>query len=169
MADPEITTPTEWCTPAHLQFGRDQDTIVALACDDGSGNPDPDILQAVCDQANSQVDEFIAINPGLPISAITYSLRRYAYFLAIMDLFLRRSVQTPQALKDEIDRIEKRLYDISKNNLSVGSEEETPKPGDVFSANLDANQSRFGLADNRIDQYPYPGFGRPLKIPRGDS
>lgn len=111
-----------YCTLTDLEKLVPEDELVQLTDDAGAGTVDAGVVAAAIEDADEEVDAFLAVRYSLPLATVPALVRRISGSLAICQLYSRRShLKLPESWKDKCDRARRLLETIAKGTLALGA------------------------------------------------
>jgi phage gp36-like protein len=112
-----------WLTNGDIEARVEESTLLSLADDDGDLAADTDVMDAVRADAEGEVEAHLAGRYQVPFTTADKVLKEIGSAIAINKLYLRKSVDSPQHVKDAIAQAVTALRRLAKGemNLSVGT------------------------------------------------
>jgi len=108
-----------YCTQSDITKQLDEETLIQLTDDAEAGEVDTDVLDRAIDDADEEIDAYLAVKYSLPFAVTPNLVRKMAVDLAICNLYARRYDTITETRKEICERIRKDLDRIAKGTMSL--------------------------------------------------
>jgi len=147
-----------YCTQSDILKQLDEEILIQLTDDDGTGEVDSDVVDRAIADADEEIDAYLSGKYSLPFDTTPNLVRKVSVTLAICNLYARRDDTIPETRKENCERARKDLNLIAKGMMKLdvpepsvdtdhGVEVTTSKSDRKFTVGKDSDGST-GTLDN---------------------
>jgi phage gp36-like protein len=116
-----------YCTRSDIEKQIPEEILIQLTDDEGTGLVDTDNVDRAIEDADDEIDSFLALAYSLPLASVPGLVRRMSVDLAVCNLYGRRPHLTiPDTRKERCDADRKLLEKIGAGKLSLGGDAPAP-------------------------------------------
>lgn len=128
-----------YCTLEELKRRLSLAELVQLTDDEGLGQVDQLLVEAVIDESDSLIDSYLAVQTEVPLTQPPERVRALSADLSLFRLFLRRGGSVPDEVKESYRRSLADLVAYAKGELPLfaPSDKSAPRQVRLASGNAD--------------------------------
>jgi phage gp36-like protein len=101
-----------------------EDTLIDLTDDEGLGVVVDNVVTRAVEDADEEIDGFLAVRYALPFSTTPRLVRKFSVDIAICNLYARKPGTTPDERKENCQRAREMLGKIAEGKLNL----DVPEP-----------------------------------------
>lgn len=112
-----------YCTLSDILMQLPEDTLIDLTDDGGIGVVVDDIVTRAIEDADEEIDGFLAVRYSLPFAAAPKLVRKFSVDLAICNLYGRKPGTIPDERKETCGTVREMLSKIAEGKLRLDAPE----------------------------------------------
>ena len=127
-----------YCTQDDILQQLDEDTLVQLTDDEGSGSVDTDVVTRAISDADATIDAYCQGRYSVPLEPVPGMIRKISVDISIYNLYSRRADSVPENRLERYKNAVRFLEKVASGQISLGAA--TPAP-ETTSNSVDIDQN----------------------------
>lgn len=127
-----------YCTQDDILQQLDEDTLVQLTDDEGTGSVDTDVVTRAISDADATIDAYCQGRYSVPLEPVPAIIRKTGVDISIYNLYSRRADSVPENRLERYKNAVRFLEKVAAGQISLGAS--TPAPENTGNS-VDIDQS----------------------------
>jgi len=116
-----------YCTQNDILHQLDEDSLIQLTDDEGTGAVDQDVLNRAIADADATIDAYCQGRYSIPLSSVPGMIRQISVDIAIYNLYSRRGDVIPDIRRDRYNNAIRFLEKVAEGKIQLGASSPAPE------------------------------------------